>query len=260
MIRPEDVRAHLLGEDTPARAMGMNELDELPSFADDHILANISASYFRLRLGLGILALLFPVALWVGAGWDHVQTSISAYYHYHHVPGGTSAYGTGAARDLFVGVLSAIGTFLFLYKGYSWQENWALRVAGVAALAVALFPMDWPPLQHVVRTRTAWIHYGSAVTFFLLIAYVCIARSGDTLKGLWDASARRRFRLWYRLLGALMIALPLTVVAINRLEHNPQNSLVVLGVEVAGISVFAIYWLVKSREIALIERQRRTVA
>jgi hypothetical protein len=48
---------------------------------------------------------------------------------------------------------------------------------------------------------------------------------------------------------------PLGVLALHFLMNRPDRSYYVLGIELAGLLVFAAFWLVKSREIALIERQ-----
>jgi hypothetical protein len=225
--------------------------------AEAAVLKSVTASYFLLRRGLAALAFAFPVLLWLGAGYAHPQGSISAYYHYREVASGYSPYGSGAMRNVFVGVLWAIGSFLFFYRGYSRFEDRILDVAGIAAILVSLFPMDWPPAADSVRSWTATVHYASAVAFFLATAFVCIFLSGETLECLKDEAKKRRFRRVYRLLGMLMVATPASVVVLHLLLGARAQSLVVLFVEVAGIYVFAAYWAVKSREIALLERQSR---
>lgn len=224
----------------------------------------ISGSYFTLRRGLALLALAFPVALWLIAGPAHLQGSISAYYHYHPNSGPPSPFGNGSARDVFVGVLWAIGAFLFFYRGYSRREDVALDIAGLAALLISTFPMDWPDDVGSLRNT---IHFTSAVTFFLAVAYVCLFRPGDTLPLLDDPAQRRRFKRTYAGMGTLMIGVPVSILAVHFLadwlhllpERSDENRWV-FWVEVAGIYVFAAYWLVKSREIALIERQRPITA
>jgi hypothetical protein len=233
---PADVRDHL------ARAAAMRTALP-PTSGRDALLASISASYFRLRRGLAAISFALPIVLWLGTGRHTPPGSISAYYYF--APGHAGPPGT--MRDVFVGMLWAAGSFLVFYRGYSAAENWALNLAGAAAVAIALSPMDWP-------ADAAWslhgrIHYAAATVFFLAIAYVCLARSGDTLT-LLPAAAQRGFRRLYYILGTLMVAAPLAVVVVGRLV---PNSLVLWGVEVAGIDVFAAYWLVKSREIARIE-------
>jgi hypothetical protein len=266
-IKPEDLREDLeagrAGADADGastrRAVATAGTAPISGNEREKLIKTISASYFLLRRGLAILALVFPIALWVGAGIDHLQPSISAYYHFQWIGGDRSPYGSGEMRDVFVGVLWAIGTFLFFYKGYSRKEDIALDLAGVAAVLIALFPQDWP------SGMNSWVnqvHFTSAIVFFLAIAYVCLFRSNDTLRIITDEERRRWFKRLYALLGALMVVLPLGLFALHllsdRLDVLPRrtdDSYIVLGLEVAAIWVFAAFWLVKSREIALIQKQ-----
>jgi hypothetical protein len=257
-IKPEDVRKHLEEKQVLPAASALETAAAgaaaVEAAKQNETLEGITASYFLLRRGLAALAFAFPILLWLGAGPDHLQASISAYYHY--AAGDGSDYGAGTMRDVFVGVLWAIGSFLFFYKGYSGKEDMALNLAGIAALLLALFPMDWPPNPAAQPTSTAIVHSAGAVLFFLAIAYVCLFRSGDTLDLMKEEERRRRFKRVYIVLGTLMVVVPLTVVALHFLLPGPADrSPVVFGIEVAGIYVFSAFWLVKSREIAIVERQ-----
>ena len=259
-IRPEDVRKHLEAKQGGA---GLSAAPALETAADgaaveaakeNAILENISASYFLLRGGLALLAFALPILLWLGGGWDHLQGSISAYYHYSAA--GDLRYGAGTVRDVLVGILWAAGAFLFFYKGYSWKEDWALNIAGVAAVLLALFPMDWPSSDDAQPSLVSIVHSISAVLLFLAMAYVCLFQSGETLGLMKDEARQRLFKGFYTVLGTLMIVLPLTVVALHYLLDSPTgNSSLTFSVEVAGIYVFSAFWLVKSREIAILERQ-----
>ncbi len=234
-IQPADVCRALVA---PARTSHAQTADTVERAA---VLASIAASYFRLRRGLAILALAFPPVLWLASGARAMPGSISAYYH---ISG-------GAARDVFVGVLWTIGAFLFFYKGYSTAENRALNLAGGLAVVIAVSPLDWPP--GAALTLRGGLHDASAIVFFLCIAYVCVRCSSDTVT-LLDAARRQAFTRTYRLLGFLMIALPLGVAALRLLLGRAAPDVMVTGIEIAAIYVFAVFWLVKSREIALIER------
>ncbi len=216
---------------------------ELPPAQADAIATSISASYFRLRRGMALIAFALPVALWLGGGPGQLQGSISAYYH----------HADGRMRDVLVGALWALGTFLYFYKGYSRAEDLALDGAGLAAVLVAVAPTDWP--AGAPATLTGRLHAAAAIGFFLLVAYVCVFRSGDTLKLLRDEARAAMFRASYRLLGALMVALPLTVWAVHALSPGRDDSPVLFLVEAAGVHVFAAFWWIKSREIAAVERQ-----
>ena len=82
---------------------------------------HMSGTYFSLRVGMGVLAAALPPLLWLGGrlgDGEPLRCSMSAYYY------------SATMRDTFVGTLVAVGVFLYLYKGFSRQENWALNLAG----------------------------------------------------------------------------------------------------------------------------------
>lgn len=225
--------------------------DVLEARKRGEVLASITASYFFLRRGLAFLALAFPVALFALAGF---QDSLSAYYHCSRSGCGPAA-GDGAARDVLVGVLWAAGTFLIFYRGYSRREDWALNLAGLAAAGVAFFPADFDRAAGEGRSLIGKLHFGSGLVFFLAIAFVCIFCSGDTLKHLKDEARRIRFKRIYSGLGAAMVVVPVATFALHYLLDPFERNYAVYGVEVAGLVVFSAYWLFKSKEIALIEKQ-----
>ena len=93
---------------------------------DTHIIG----TYFFMRSGMAILAFAFPLVLWLGGRsimGIEARESMSAYYHTD-------------MRDVFVGVLCAIGFTLLLYKGFDKWEDWALNAAGVLAFGIAMVP------------------------------------------------------------------------------------------------------------------------
>jgi hypothetical protein len=224
-------------------------------------VSQITETYHYMRIGMGVLAVAFPLLLWLGGKWlmgIPMQTSLSAYYH-------------ADIRDLFVGVLSAIGFTLFLYKGFSRSEDWALNAAGVLAIGIAFFPMapdnplrcrqvciDAACLATSARfDRTfdpliaSGLHGWFAVAFFVAIAFVCICCASRTLHLIPDRRVRRAYHWTYRLLGALMILLPAAVALLTKLDPASANDctdFTVVRVEIAGVWVFAAYWLVKTRE------------
>jgi hypothetical protein len=93
-------------------------------------------TYHWLRFIMGVLAIAFPIVMVAGhfAVMRATRDSLSAYYN------------SPIVGFFFVGVLFAVGVCLFIYQGYSREENLALDVAGVCALGVALVPHDsqWP--------------------------------------------------------------------------------------------------------------------
>lgn len=208
---------------------------------------SVSTSYVILRNGIGVLGFALPVVLIVGGGFDHIQGSLSAYYH--HSSAQPAQYGAGTMRDVFVGMLCAIGAFLFFYRGHSLQEDVALNIAGIAAVLIALFPMDWPAGAGLASSTSAKLHSVSATAFFVMIAYVCVFRSRDTLCILEDAQRRRMFERIYLVFGILMLATPATVALLQVVSKAGQPDYKTLIVETGGVFVFAAFWLVKSWEI-----------
>lgn len=106
-----------------------------------------------------------------------------------------SAYYHSPMRDIFVGAICAVGVFLYLYKGYSNKENIALNTAGISAILVALFPMQW---ECGTECRPVTALGVFAVLFFLSIFYVCWFRATDTLPLVTDPSRRSYYQRIYR--------------------------------------------------------------
>jgi hypothetical protein len=213
---------------------------------------HIFDSYFNLRTGIALLALLLPLVLliWGYAVEGYLRDSMSNYYF--DVDG-------KSMRDWFVGALWAIGVFLILYKGWQreergWlNENRILNYAGLCAIGVAMFPMQSKP-------NSVSIHGTCAVLLFLLMAYVCIFLAGDTLDELKDEKQKHWYLTTYRILGALMILVPIIALVIafifSCLEQYTSLKQYTFFVEWTGVWVFASYWLVKSSEMSLTGMER----
>ena len=206
---------------------------------------HMAGTYFALRMGMGALAAALPVLLWLGgrfADGEPLRCSMSAYYY------------SPAMRDTFVGALVAIGVFLYLYKGFSRQENWALNLAGTLAVGIAMRPTT-PGCSDAAGAFT--LHGTFAVLFFLSIAYVCLFRASDTLSLIRDARRARRLRAVYRALGALMIVSPAIAVALGVLMRSEgHDSPALFLVEAFAVFTFAAYWLTKSREMSATDAER----
>lgn len=221
---------------------------------------HIFDTYISLRYGVAALALLFPwVVLLAGAAsGSGVRGSLSAYFC-RTASQGCDVDGAFAARSFFVGILCAVGAALYLYKGFSNLENYLLNIAGASAWVVALVPTDCGDacsrLQLDIGSRTLTLHGTAAVVLFGCVALVCLLCSSDTLDQLPDRTTRRRYETGYKVLGVLMVVLPLAAVFLTVVVR--QTGFRILAVEVAGTVVFGLYWLVKSIELSKSEAQKK---
>ncbi len=198
---------------------------------------HILDTYSSTRIGIAIIGILFPLILWfIGLMLGiELQGSISAYYH-------------TPMRNVFVGILFAIGASLYLYKGYSTIEDFVLDCAGILALCIALLPTS-PATELECDPFTApYLHGISAISFFILIAYICIFRASDTLdQSEIDESRKSFYKIIYWILGVSMIALPL--FSALWLYLVDETGSLIFWVESVGVWVFSLYWIVKTIEI-----------
>lgn len=117
-------------------------------------------SYIGIRRSIGISGLLLPimlgpVGLLLGV---EIQDNMSSYYH-------------TPLRDVFVGTLSAIGIFLFCYRGYDWIENWTANLGCGSALGVAFLPLDLGNDPLVQKSLVGYMHTVSGGVFFSTLAF-----------------------------------------------------------------------------------------
>jgi hypothetical protein len=240
----------------------------------------IRATYFSLRVILAVLAFTLPPLLYIGGHLRaHIplRDSMSAYYwaapgqicqcsctvldtekcpaieDNHWTDKQRQAWidqlKAGTMRNYFVGFLFAVGAILYVYKGYTWKENWALNFAGVMAVSVALNPMPWDCAKHHVTA-----HGASAILFFVAIAYVCIFQSDDTLVLIKDTKRRAFYKGWYRVLGIIMACSPIFAFIYTAIRQRYDHY--IFSAEMAGIYAFSAYWVVKIREIQFIGERR----
>ena len=81
----------------------------------------IVTTYFSLRVGLTVLALLLPAVLYLQGTIHAVPLQYSMTIT--DAAGLSCPGGHGVARDLFVGGLFAVGALLYAYRGVTTLEN-----------------------------------------------------------------------------------------------------------------------------------------
>lgn len=133
---------------------------------------------FRQLLGwLGML--LPPLCVGWAAFFPTTVTGLDGEIQMTHLDS-VSAYYYTSAVWAFVGILVAMGLFLFTYKGYNDKAGrfdfWLSTLTGAAAVGVAIFP-TWPP--HELLRPSWWApwmataHSASALSLFLLFIVFC---------------------------------------------------------------------------------------
>lgn len=140
-------------------------------------------SHHKLRQALGVLGLVLPILLVIIERYfgyaNPWQQSISHYFY-------------SKAHVLFVGALCIMGALFCTYSGKWKYESSIANVAGVCAFLVAIFPTgqagflpacssDLTGCLHCsdnlvekhYESWYMWVHFGSAVVMFLMIALFC---------------------------------------------------------------------------------------
>ena len=151
-------------------------------------------SYLVHRETIGLLGMALPFALYFGASWffdSALQDSLSAYYH------------TGM-RDVFVGILFAIGFFLLSYHGYDACDRWLGNLACLFAVGVALFPTA--PADPTPREQSIGVvHHISALMFFVALIVFAFHLFSKTHEG----QKPKGRKLWrnrvYKACGTVMV-------------------------------------------------------
>lgn len=222
-------------------------------------------SYLTLRKTIGILGVSFPIALIIGSivifGCEEVQGSISAYYHTD-------------MRNLFVGVLCAIGLFLFTYTGYDSTDATAGNIACLFALGVAFCPTSYGgPINSCISEVhpdgiVSSIHFISAAGLFLTLAYFSLCRFTKTKKESENCWRRLRFKdhahgpsgrklirnRIYVVCGFTMIGCILLIAVYKFLGNTPAGEALsklkpVFWLETLALWAFGVSWLIKGRTI-----------
>jgi hypothetical protein len=204
-------------------------------------------SYMRLRQALGVVALLLPFVLALGAWrWEGLPwlDSISAYYYTR-------------MRDVFVGTMCAVGIFLYCYRGHDRQDNVLSTIAGIAAAGIGFFPMApaysevllrlHPDIEHpncYVPTGPIGYHIYAVATFFAIMAYMAIFRFTKTDQVPVTTAKRSRNRV-YVLCGVAMVV---CFAWIGILKSQSKEARIVVP-EAGAVIAFAIAWLTKGQAI-----------
>ncbi|MFZ4543023.1 MAG: hypothetical protein ACOYOA_03165 [Saprospiraceae bacterium] len=208
---------------------------------------NSISTYRRLRLAIGWLGVLLPIILvslsLIPAFKTSIQGSISHYYYTN-------------LREIFTGILCAVGLFLIRYNGHTnpnllKNDRLLTNIAGAMAFGVAFFPTN--PIEVTDKIYSlipstspwlGWLHYFFAGTLFLILATISINvftigqhRNDDIPISLWNENHIYRGCGYFMLLFILMIP-------ICDFFGLSYTTLVFEGL---ALIAFGISWLIKGR-------------
>ncbi len=214
-------------------------------------------NYLTLRRLLGILGILFPFILWLGSMWFgcaflDIQDSISEYYHTR-------------MRNVFVGVLFAMGIFLFSYNGASRKERRAGWVGGISAICTALFPTapnssttSSCNVSYAFETITIGmfeVHLIFALILFLTLAYFSIVLFPDGK--VENQKSNRVYKIcgWLMILCIVLIGIYFAVGGTNSSWSRWRP---IFWLETFALILFGISWLTKGEILELFRKNRTT--
>lgn len=207
-------------------------------------------TYRRIRKAIGVLGVSLPVVLCLCSIIPFFETTIQhsiSHYYYTNL------------RELFTGVLCAVGLFLIRYNGHTnsnfLKNDRALtNVAGAMALGVALVPTNPIDCAHKIYTLIpycinwlGWIHYGFAAIFFVALSIIAInvftigqEKNKNIPVSIWNE------KHIYKTCGYLMLLFLVLTPLCGYFNIFAYSTLVF---EALMLFVFGTAWLIKGRAL-----------
>jgi hypothetical protein len=209
---------------------------------------DLLVSYLTLRKMIGILGMSLPFILAIGALFIHkadsslqvtgLQDTISHYYYTD-------------MREAFVGILFAIGLFLFAYKGYDKIDDRVGDLACLFALGVAFFPTapDAPgPLAQV----SGVIHLVCAGLFLSTLAwfsYFIFTKSGKAPPTPRKKTRNTIYRTCGLLIAGAIVSIGLVFLLKSKFGIDLSAYKPVFWLESLAVVAFGFSWWVKGEAI-----------
>lgn len=206
-----------------------------------------SRTYRRIRNAIGVMGIGLPIVL--------VILSFIPFFETKHQPSISHYYYTNL-RELFTGVLCAVGLFLIRYDGHTnpnffKNDSKLTNIAGWMAFGVALFPTNTCccdkiyTLLPVCCPVIGWLHYGFAAVFFTTLAIISINvfTIGQNEDESIELSIFNENNI-YRTCGYLMLLFIILMPIFSWLKINHYSTLIL---EAFALLVFGTSWLIKGR-------------
>jgi hypothetical protein len=201
-------------------------------------------SYLDFRRLVGWVAIALPFAVLIGGKVFEripILDSISQYYY-------------TSMRDVFVGLLCAVGVFLLFFRGVSKQDVILAITVGAAVICIALAPMD-PKYSDVITARfpafndtVCYVNRGPlkfhdpvSAVFFGLISYMVIFRFPLTKEE--SITPQKKWRNLIYVVCGVSMAVCVVLIAIQ-LKRDGS----IFWLEEIAIGMFGIAWLAKGQQ------------
>jgi hypothetical protein len=205
-------------------------------------------TFRRIRKAIGYLGISLPILLvllsQVPFFKTPLQPSISDYYYTN-------------LREIFTGILCAVGLFLIRYKGTKnssfWKNDSLLtNIAGYMAFGVAFFPTNpesWDAkIYTLIPLKLSFlgtIHYGFAAIFFFILGMISINvfTIGQRKETNLSKSAFDENNI-YRICGYLILVFIIIIPFFSFLKIFNYSTILF---EAFALASFGISWLIKGR-------------
>lgn len=198
-------------------------------------------SYLELRTAIGVIGILLPFVVALGRILlenTGILGSISAYYY-------------SIMGDVFVGSLSAVGIFLFSYRGYARIDAVAGNLAALCAVGLALFPTA-PVAPTMQQSVIGYVHLAFAAGFFLTLAFFALFLFRKTNPDVPPTRMKVVRNFVYTLCGGVIIASIFVIALIQIVTQSGEEFLnysPVFWLESLACVAFGISWFVKGEAI-----------
>ena len=206
-------------------------------------------SYLGLRKAIGIIGLMLPFLLAIGNFF--AQRVLEDHLPRAGLQGSVSHYYYTDMGNVFVGSLCAIGIFLLSYRGYERRDRIVGILACIFAIGVALFPTT-PEVADpsMVDKIVGKLHYASAASLFLTLAYFCLFLFTKTSSPKPTPQKKQR-NMVYRVAGVTILACIVLILVFNLTlsEDALRRFKPTFWFEALAIIAFGTSWLVKGEAI-----------
>jgi len=207
--------------------------------------SKVEFSQSDLRCAIGFLSFTFPFILLIGGAilfGTPIQDSLSSYYH-------------TPMRDVFVGILFALGILLFAYKGYGKVDAVLGDIGFVCAIGIALFPTihDFPDVAQV-NAHVAMAHNIFAILLFSILAFFSIFLFTKTHPGQVPSPEKRLRNKIFVFSGVVIVACIVGIVTfVLFLPESVKQPISpfkpIFWLEAIANIAFGVSWYVKGEGI-----------